>query len=112
MWPCGLLLQHRVPALYDKWAGDIMRVVNADLLKHANCPTTCDTSYEYYMTRDERGISLCDKYHANIITDVNLPDLLMTRLDRLAKAQYVSIEYGSIRYDYDWSFCIKPPAIV
>jgi len=112
MWPCGLLLQYRVPARYDKWAGDIMKVVNADLLKRANCLTTSDTTYEYYMTQDEHGISLCDKYHANIITDVYMPDLLVTRLDRLAKAQYVSIEYGSIRYDYDWSFRIKPLAIV
>lgn len=64
------------------------------------------------MTQDERGISLCDKYHANIITDVYMPHLLVTQLDRLAKAQYVSIEYGSIRYNYDWSFRIKPLAIV
>lgn len=54
MWPCGLLLQHRVTARYDMWAADIMRVVNADLLKHANCLTTSDTSYEYYLTQDER----------------------------------------------------------
>lgn len=111
MWPCGLLL-HRVTARYDTWAADIMRAVSADLLKHANCLTTSDTTYEYYMTQDERGISLCDKYHANIITDVYMPDLLVTRLDRLAKAQYVSIKYGSIRYDSDWSFRIKPLAIV
>lgn len=85
---------------------------SADLLKHATCLTTSDTDYEYYMTQDECGISLCSKYHANILTDVNMPELLMTRLDRLAQAQYVSIEYRSIRCDYDWSFRIMPLAMV
>ena len=110
MWPSGLLLQHKVTSRYDTWAADIIRVVNADLLKHANCLTTSDTDYEYYMTQDGCGISLCSKYHANILTDVNMPELLMTRLDRLA--QYVSIEYGSIRCDCDWSFRIMPLAMV
>ncbi len=44
MWPCGLFL-HRVIARCDTWAGDIMRAVHADLLKHANCLTTSETTY-------------------------------------------------------------------
>ncbi len=58
------------------------------------------------------AISLCSKYHANIIPDINMPELLVTRLDRLAKAQYVSIEYGSARDNCNQSFRIVPLAMV
>lgn len=112
MWPSGLLMQHRVTARYDIWAAEIMRVVNPDLLKHTNYLSTTETSYEYCLKQDEHGISLCNRKHANLITEI--PALLMTRLDCLAKAQYIYIEYpsGYMRFNCNCSFRIKPRAMV